>query len=152
MILNRQRKIRLSEQSLSEFLARILQELKLDGVEVSIAFVTDVEIARWNKKFRQKKGPTDVLSFPTLTRRTLAHFKRKALKGKPGVELGYLGDIAIAPSTAARYAQKNNRSLEDELRVLMLHGVLHLLGYDHDTDHGEMNRIEHDLQRRLKIA
>ena len=64
----------------------------------------------------------------------------------------YLGDIAIAPETARRYAKKNGRSLSNELRVLILHGVLHLLGYDHETDRGEMNRIERKMRRRFGLA
>jgi probable rRNA maturation factor len=62
-----------------------------------------------------------------------------------------LGDIAIAPATARRYAKKNGRSLNNELRVLILHGVLHLLGYDHETDRGEMDRIEHKMRRRFGL-
>jgi len=167
MILNRQKSVAIPEKSLAEFVAQILRELKLEGVEVSVAFVSDAEIARWNKKYRGKRGPTDVLSFPALNRRSLAHFKRKAAESKsatrvrdagpgatkpPVAQVGFLGDIAIAPATAARYAVKNKRSLPDELRVLMLHGILHLLGYDHESDLGEMNRIEDDLRRRLNIA
>ena len=64
----------------------------------------------------------------------------------------YLGDIAIAPVTARRYAKKNGRSLSNELRVLILHGVLHLLGYDHETDRGEMDRIERKMRRRFGLA
>jgi rRNA maturation RNase YbeY len=64
----------------------------------------------------------------------------------------YLGDIAIAPVTARRYAKKNGRSLNNELRVLILHGVLHLLGYDHETDRGEMDRIEQKMRRRFGLA
>ena len=63
-----------------------------------------------------------------------------------------MGDIAIAPATARRYAKKNGRSLNSELRVLILHGVLHLLGYDHETDHGEMDRIEQKMRRRFGLA
>jgi len=63
-----------------------------------------------------------------------------------------LGDIAISPATARRYAKKNGRKLSSELRVLILHGVLHLLGYDHETDRGEMDRVERKLRRRLGLA
>ena len=63
-----------------------------------------------------------------------------------------LGDIAIAPETARRYAKKNGRSLQSEIRVLMLHGILHLMGYDHESDTGQMKRIERKLRRRLGIA
>lgn len=64
----------------------------------------------------------------------------------------YLGDIAIAPQTARRYAKKNSRTLENELRVLILHGVLHLLGYDHETDRGEMDRLEQKLRRTFGLV
>ena len=64
----------------------------------------------------------------------------------------HLGDIAIAPATARRYAKKNGEAVNNELRVLILHGVLHLLGYDHETDHGEMNRIEQKMRRRFGLA
>ena len=67
-------------------------------------------------------------------------------------ERNYLGDIAISPVTARRNAAKYGRTLNAELRILMLHGVLHLLGYDHETDRGEMNRIEAKLRRRFGLA
>jgi probable rRNA maturation factor len=64
----------------------------------------------------------------------------------------YLGDIAISPATARRYARQNGRKLSSELRVLILHGVLHLLGYDHETDRGEMDRVERKLRKRFGLA
>ncbi len=63
-----------------------------------------------------------------------------------------MGDIAISPATARRYAEKNRRSLPAELRILMLHGILHLLGYDHEIDDGEMDRLEAKLRRRFGLA
>jgi len=62
-----------------------------------------------------------------------------------------LGDIAISPETARRNARRFNRTLPDELRILILHGVLHLLGYDHETDRGEMLRLERRLRRELGL-
>jgi rRNA maturation RNase YbeY len=143
MILNRQKKIHLSPNALQMFLREIQRELKLEDAEVTIAFVSDAEIARWNLSFRKKKGPTDVLSFPVAS--TGAHRKKSDT---------ILGDIAISPETARRYAKKNARTLQQELRVLMLHGVLHLLGFDHESksDYGQMDRIEQRLRRRLGIA
>jgi len=63
-----------------------------------------------------------------------------------------LGDIAISPATARRYAKNNGRRLESELRVLILHGVLHLLGYDHETDRGEMDEMEQRLRKRFGLT
>jgi probable rRNA maturation factor len=154
MILNRQKTVRLSTRMLAGFLQKIQRELKLENVEVSIAFVTDEEIARWNESYRQEKGPTDVLSFPAAARpktQTPAYVTHKR-KNAMGVMEPFLGDIAIAPETARRYAKQKGRTLESELRVLMLHGVLHLMGYDHESDNDQMNRIEHRVRRRLGIA
>jgi len=151
MILNRQKKVRLSTRPLAAFLHKLQRELKLDNGEVSIAFVSDAEIARWNESYRCKKGPTDVLSFPAAVRRKGQRSARKRGRLQEITE-PFLGDIAIAPETARRYAKKNGRPLESELRILMLHGVLHLMGYDHESDNGQMNRIEQKLRRRLGIA
>jgi rRNA maturation RNase YbeY len=147
MILNRQQKVRLATRPLAAFLQKIERELKLEDVEVSIAFVSDADMARWNERYRRKKGPTDVLSFPALNQR------RGGKNRKPSSPTRtVLGDIAIAPETARRYAKKNRRTLHRELRILMLHGVLHLMGYDHENDNGRMTRIEQKLRRRLGIA
>ncbi len=154
MVLNRQKKVRLFTRPLAGFLQKIQRELKLENVEVSIAFVSDVEIARWNEGYRHKKGPTDVLSFPAVVHGAGQNpMRAKRIRGKSaGIAETFLGDVAIAPETARRYAKKNGRTLQSELRILMLHGVLHLVGYDHESDNGQMNRIEQKLRRRLGIA
>ena len=64
---------------------------------------------------------------------------------------GYIGDIVISPETARRYARKHSRRLTAELRVLILHGMIHLAGYDHEADNGEMTRLERRLRRRLGL-
>ena len=154
MVLNRQKKIRLSPFALRRFLREILRELKLENVDVAIAFVSDAEIASWNESYRRKKGPTDVLSFPALTQ--WRSEKPRRVPGRREKRVGraekFLGDIAISPETARRYAKEGGGTLQRELRVLMLHGVLHLMGYDHESDNGQMNRIEQKLRRRLGIA
>ena len=143
MILNRQRAARVARRPLELFLQRVKSELRLHEVRATVCLVSDAEIARMNEMFRKKKGPTDVLSFPATAR-------RRGLKtAKAGA---YLGDIAISPATARRYARKNGRKLSSELQVLILHGVLHLLGYDHETDRGEMDRVERKLRKRLGLA
>jgi len=130
---NRQR----AGRPLEPFLRRVKNELGLDEASLTVCLVSDAEIARMNEKFRKKKGPTDVLSFPTVARRRPVRLRRGSRPVKPGE---YLGDIAISPSTARRYAKKNGRTLSSELQVLILHGVLHLLGYDHETDHGQLRK------------
>jgi len=149
MILNRQRAVRLARRSLELFLRRAQEAVGFQGAGVTVCLVSDAEIARLNETFRKKKGPTDVLSFPAVMRRRPARLRRNSKPVKASVDLG---DIAISPATAQRYAKKNGRKLSSELQVLILHGVLHLLGYDHETDRGEMDRVERKLRKRLGLA
>jgi probable rRNA maturation factor len=146
---NRQRAVRLARPPLEAFLRRVRNELGLEEESLTVCLVTDAEIARMNEKFRKKKGPTDVLSFPTVARRRPVQVRRGSRPVKPGE---YLGDIVISPATARRYAKKHERKLLSELQVLILHGVLHLLGYDHEMDRGEMDRVERRLRKRFGLA
>jgi len=149
MILNRQRSVRLSKRALELFLERVTRELGLGEAHVTVCLVSDAEIAGMNKAFRKKQGPTDVLSFPASSRRAGS----RRIKPKVGhTEEKFLGDIAIAPAVAKRNAQIYGRTLPVEMKILILHGVLHLLGYDHETDRGEMARTEKKLRRRLGLA
>ena len=95
---------------------------------VTVAIVPDNRVQALNRQFRRKDRPTDVLSFPASER-------------------GYLGDVVIAAGVARRQARDAGHSVQTELRVLALHGLLHLLGYDHETDDGRMARVE----RRLRV-
>ncbi|HEX4543550.1 MAG TPA: rRNA maturation RNase YbeY [Candidatus Acidoferrum sp.] len=160
MILNRQREVRVERGPLELFLRRVKKELGLAKSDLAVCLVSDAEMARLNQDFRKKKGPTDVLSFPAFAGRRPARLalpkrRRPASEGgryKSGIEGQYLGDIAISPATARRYAKKYERQLATELRVLILHGILHLLGYDHETDHGEMDKTEQKLRKRLGLT
>jgi len=162
MILDRQRTVRIALRPLELFLSRVRGALGLRKMDATICFVSDAEIARMNEGFRGKRGPTDVLSFPAVQRRRpvrlreSARGKKRAVRGGKGRKrhrtLQDLGDIAIAPATARRNARREGRTLRNELRILILHGVLHLLGYDHETDRGQMNRLEQRLRRRLGLA
>src|SRR5215813_7267856 len=161
MILNRQRTVRVARPPLEAFLARVREQLRLNGAEVTIALVSDPAIARMNETYRHKKGPTDVLSFPSdaLPRRarsgsregTASAVPNSAQRGILVPEGHSLGDIAISPATARRNAKKFGRTLPIELQILILHGVLHLLGYDHETDNGQMTRVENRLRRKLGL-
>ena len=147
--MNRQRAVRLARRPLESFLRRVKNELGFGEAGVTVCLVSDAEIARMNETFRKKKGPTDVLSFPSAARRRPVRPRRGSGAAITGE---YLGDIVISPATARRYARKNGRKLPNELQVLILHGILHLLGYDHEKDHGEMDRVERRLRRRLGLA
>jgi len=127
----------------------VKNELGLEEAGLTVRLVSDAEISRMNETFRKKKGPTDVLSFPMVARRRPVRLRRGSRTVRAGE---YLGDIAISPATAKRYAKKNGRKLSSELQVLILHGVLHLLGYDHEIDRGKMDRIEQKLRKRLGLA
>ena len=149
MILNRQREVRVARGPLESFLRRVKRELGLAKSDLTVCLVSDAEMARLNQDFRRKKGPTDVLSFPGFARRRPLRLRHNSRHAKAGQ---YLGDIAISPATAKRYAKKYERKLASELRVLILHGVLHLLGFDHETDHGEMDKTELKLRKRLGLT
>jgi probable rRNA maturation factor len=166
MILNRQRRIRVPLQELRDFLASAQKRLRLPAGSVTVCLVTDREIARWNRAYRKKSGPTDVLSFPThehrrpstQTRRSgrlanqLAATALHPVRAPVTASQPYLGDIAIAPAVARRNARRWGRGFEHEMRTLILHGLLHLMGYDHETDRGQMERRERRLRRQLGLA
>ena len=122
---------RVAVRGLGPWLARTAPRA-LHGA-VTIALVTDARMRALNTQFRQVAAATDVLSFPSLG----------------GLELG---DIAIARGVAARQAKAAGHSLATEVRVLALHGLLHLAGYDHETDDGEMARVEARLRRKGGLA
>jgi probable rRNA maturation factor len=111
--------------------------------EVAVALVTDAHIRKLNSQYRRKPVPTDVLSFPA------DHGSRTPDHG-PRTPGPVLGDIVIATGVARRQAREAGHSYQTELRVLALHGLLHLLGYDHDrkNDAGRMARLEARLRRR----
>lgn len=154
MILNRQKRIRVKLRALDDFLHCAAAQLRLPEDPATICLVTDAQMARWNRIYRGKDRPTDVLSFP-------ANAQAPSVNGKTPVpsksfrafrENKYLGDIAIAPAVAQRNARVFGRSFDQEMRILALHGLLHLMGYDHETDNGAMERLEIRLRRKLRIA
>jgi len=150
VLINRQRAVRVRPQPLDAFLRKACDMVLPPEAGVAVCLVTDAEIAKLNRTYRGKQSPTDVLSFPA----DGAHRKSATdLRGTRSYGAGFhLGDIAISPAAARRNAQMLGRELQKELRVLILHGVLHLAGYDHETDQGQMERYELRLRRRLGIA
>ena len=147
MVLNRQRRVPVPVNDLERFLARARRALRLAPDSLAVCLVTDAEIARWNRAYRGKSKPTDVLSFPSENGQARGGSRKRS--GSPS---SYLGDIAIAPAVARRNARRFGRTFDDELRILILHGVLHLMGYDHETDAGQMDRREQRLRRALGLA
>ncbi len=107
---------------------------------VTVALVSDSRVRRLNQRYRRTDRPTDVLSIPA----SAPGLRR----GRPSAERPYLGDIVIAAGVARRQARAAGHSVQAELRVLALHGLLHLLGYDHERDAGRMARVEARLRAR----
>jgi probable rRNA maturation factor len=155
MILNRQRRVRVPLAGLNRFLATVQKRLRVRAEAVTIALVTDAEIKRWNRAFRGKNRPTDVLSFPSddspEQRRRGSRRRIRAPKPRRSGD-SYLGDIAIAPAIARSNARRFGRPFGLEMRILVLHGILHLMGYDHEADQGQMDRREARLRRELGLA
>lgn len=145
---NHQRAVRVQLRPLEFFLQQVKDELSLRGDCVAVRLIRDGEMARLNGKYRGKRRSTDVLSFPVEHREKPE--LRENRKRKP--RTAFLGDIAISPVVARRNARVLGRTLPEELQVLILHGMLHLLGYDHEADRGEMERVELRLRRRLGIG
>jgi probable rRNA maturation factor len=132
----------LSPSGLGRFLRAAQKAAGLQGV-VEVLLADDSTLKRLNRKFRGKNKATDVLSFPAGA--TTVFF------GEPdGPELA--GDLAISLETAARQAEQFGHSLRDEVRVLLLHGVLHLAGFDHEVDSGEMAEREAKLRKKLGLG
>jgi probable rRNA maturation factor len=129
---------RLTRREIAEFARKVLLTVeKMDRLdreidEVSIAFIDDEAMTSLNRKFRRKNKTTDVLTFPGDDR--------------------FLGDIVISVDQARRQAVDEKHSLATEVRYLILHGILHALGYDHETDDGEMNFLEVEVRELVGIS
>ena len=123
-----------SARILSRFLAEAQSAVRLEG-EVTVLLTTDAAIRRLNRQFRGKDKATDVLSFPA--------------EGIGAEEIA--GDLAISVPTALKQAVQQGHALATEIKVLILHGLLHLAGYDHEADNGRMARRERQLRARLNL-
>ncbi|MGH9325100.1 MAG: rRNA maturation RNase YbeY [Terriglobia bacterium] len=141
MVRNSQSRVPVRVRDLSLFAGRASACLRLGQSHFDVTLVSDARMRRLNQVFRGKSATTDVLSFPWNDRTEMAN-------GKGG---GFLGDIVISALAARRSALVEGHSIAIEMKQLILHGLLHLLDYDHETDDGEMNELELDLRRRLGI-
>lgn len=133
---------RVSRRELTEFASRALDALHTLRVGpkragLSIALVDDATMTQLNRRYRSKKRTTDVLTFPA--------------DSAASDDASYLGDIVISIDQARRQAKAQKHSLATELRYLTLHGLIHSLGYDHETDDGEMSALEMKARTRLGL-
>jgi probable rRNA maturation factor len=139
VIVNLQRKVKVDLSSLNPFVNDALAHVaKAEFRSVSVAFVSDRRMKELNKFFRGKDSTTDVLSFP-----------HEPDEFDP--DTNDLGDIVISAEQAEQQASENGLTFENEIKQLILHGLLHLCGYDHETDNGEMNARELELRDKLGI-
>jgi probable rRNA maturation factor len=138
-IVNRQRRHKVHAKRWREFAEQALQAIGAEEREATVVFVSDPAIRKLNRQFRGKDHATDVLSFPSQPESFEADAETK------------LGEIVISLDRAQAQAKENGLTLVNEIEQLILHGLLHLSGYDHETDSGEMNQLELKLRKKLRI-
>jgi probable rRNA maturation factor len=136
-VINRQRLARIDPDAIRQLADTTLISLGKPSARVSVVFVRDRAIRSLNRQYRGVDRATDVLSFPA----------GEAISADDQLE--YLGDVVISTDTAIRQARSSRHSLAREIEELLIHGLLHLCGYDHETDRGRMNRLELKLRRQL---
>lgn len=137
--INRQRGRKINAKQWRDFAEDALRVVGNSERDLTIVFVSDDAIRKLNRQFRGKNYATDVLSFPG----SAEPFEVDQQK--------QLGEVVISVQRAAAQARSNGLSFANEVKQLILHGLLHLSGYDHETDKGEMNRLELRLRKRLGI-
>ena len=128
---NRQRSVKIDDSAVRAFLSRVAREVA-GSREFAVLVTSDAAVRHANSVFRGKRQATDVLSFPD-------------------GENGRLGDIMISAQRARKQAECHGHPVEEELKILVLHGLLHLLGYDHERDNGEMQRVENRWRAKLGL-
>jgi probable rRNA maturation factor len=141
-LFNRQRRVRIDRWNLDPFLRKLATAVGHKDRDFTITLVSDRAIRSLNRRFRGLDRPTDVLSFPT---GSLKGPWRKVSRG----EVPNLGEIVISVETAQQQADQEGHALKEEIKLLIIHGVLHLMGQDHESDGGLMNRNEYTLRARL---
>jgi len=138
-VVSRQRRRKMDCERWQVFAEKALKAIGKEGLDAAIAFVSDRQIKILNKRFRGLDSATDVLSFPA---------GEDEFTATPQLSLG---DVAISVERAENQAGENGLAFEKEIAQLILHGLLHLCGYDHETDRGEMNRLELRLRDQMGI-
>jgi rRNA maturation RNase YbeY len=134
-VLDRSRRAPLGSTEVVRLLRQAARFVGAPHGEVAVLFTHDEEIRKLNLRFRRRNRATDVLAFPD---------------GRgPAAEVRRIGDIVISVPAARRNAREAGEALAGEIRRLLLHGFLHLLGYDHEVDEGEMEKLERDLAARI---
>lgn len=150
-LVNLQKQYALRTASLWVFVRNLKRQLRLGNREFNICFVDDAAIRHLNLAYRGKDQATDVLSFPWSEGEGPQSRSTSHSQGREGFE-NFLGDVVISVPTARRNGRHEGHSTLNEIRWLILHGVLHLLGYDHERDDGEMTALELALREQLRVG
>ncbi len=145
LIKNKIKKIKINESQIKKDVAKILRLLNYQDFDIGILFTTNNTIQKFNKKYRKKDKATDILSFPYHTE----------LKAGEKIKINdsddkNLGDIIISLKFAKNDALRLSHSLQEHLRILLAHGIAHLLGYDHQTE-SEYKKMQSFEKRLLKV-
>jgi len=136
LVNNLQKKINIKVKDIRNIGTKMLLYLKCDSSELSITIVTDKQMKKMNLEYRGKNYSTDVLSFP------------QDMKYRKLNKVLVLGDVIISAETALKQALLNNQDFMDEIKLLLAHGILHLLGYDHIKNHD--NRVMQKMEKKIK--
>ena len=139
-IVNKQRLHLIARQPVQQLGQNVLAQIDRQDCKATITFLRDATMQQLNRDYRNLDKPTDVLAFA---------YHEQMSDNEPDHNPGFLGDVIISVETAARYAREQGISLETEINWLVIHGLLHLAGYDHETDNGEMRRLERRLRKEL---
>ena len=139
-VFNRQRLHKIERSSLATLATVVLKKINRSKCSATITLIRDGEMQRLNFDYRGIDKPTDVLSFA---------YQEDLSDNDPNHNPAELGDCVISVETAVRYAQEQDISFATEINWLVIHGILHLAGYDHETDNGEMRRLEKRLRKEL---
>ena len=146
-VVNRQRLARIDAPRVVRLAEATLAAVRREGAKLTIAFVRDRAMRKLNKMFRGSDRTTDVLSFPARSADGTSH---PSFVGIDDSE--HLGDVVISADAALRQASDGGNTFSREVDELVIHGVLHLCGYDHESDSGQMNRLELRLRKKLLDA
>ncbi len=139
-VLNRQRLVEVDKKHAAELARAVLKSIGREETTLTISFIRDRLMRQLNRDYRGLDKPTDVLSFA---------YHESVDNFVAAETVQHLGDLIISVETAARYAKELGLTFERELEHLLIHGALHLAGYDHETDNGEMQRLERKLRKQL---
>ena len=139
LISNQQEEVKLNLSRIKREINKILKSLACSNSEISILFTSDEHIKNLNKTYRKKNRPTDVLAFS------------QNEGDSPGINTNILGDVVVSTDTAKRQADERSHSVEKEIFILLIHGILHLLGFDHEKEKKDLKKMQSKEKELLTL-